>query len=100
MTATEILTQLQQHNPDALLLEPREVYDKALVGVTSTPDDRWPRTNETWVAVYDEELCLKAIMEWQGCDYAEASEWFGYNTSGAWAGEGTPTFRSIWDHEE
>ena len=94
MTATEILNQLQQHNPEALLLEPREVYDKALVGVTNTPDDHWPRTNGIWVAVYDEELCLEAIMEWHECGYSDAADWLGHNTSGAWAGEGTPTFRS------
>ncbi len=100
MTATEILNQLQQHNPEALLLEPREVYDEALVGATNTPDDHWPRTKGIWVAVYDEELCLQAIMKWQACEYREAAEWFGYNTSGAWSGEGTPTFRSLWDNEE
>ena len=100
MTNTEIMNQLRNHNPEALLLEPREVYDKALTGVTNTPEDDWPRTKGIWVAIYNVELCLEAIMGWMGCDYAEATEWFCYNTSGAWSGEGTPTFQSLWESEE
>ena len=91
---SKIISQLQQNNPDALLLEPREVYDKALVGNTNTPEDHWPRTKGTWVAVYDSDLCLEAIMKSHGCEYTDALDWFCHNTSGAWNGEGTPTFRS------
>ena len=33
-------------------------------------------------------------MGWMECDYESAIDWFGFNTSGAWVGEGTPTFAS------
>lgn len=92
MSITEILKRLEKANPEALLLEPRLVYDPALVGVTNTPQDQWPRTENKWVAVYDTQKCLDALMGWMECDYDEALEWFDYNTSGAWAGENTPTF--------
>lgn len=78
--------------PSALLLEPRAVYDPALVGVTSTPNDAWARKTDQLVAVYDTDKCIAAIMSWLECDFETAAEWFGFNTSGAWVGEGTPTF--------
>ena len=91
MTA-ELLDRLEGLNPEALLLEPRDVYDKALVGVTDDPKDHWPRKARIHVAVYDAEKCIEAIMEWVECDYNAACEWFCHNTSGAWVGESTPTF--------
>ena len=87
-----IIRRLNDHNPDALLLEPRLVYDHALVGITDQPDDHWPRKGSTFVAVYDREKCVKAIMNWFEVNREEAEEWFSVNTSGAWVGEGTPTF--------
>ena len=79
-------------HPDALLLEPREYFDKALVGVIAFPEDDWPRVEPMNVAAYDVYLCIEAIEEWIGCTEEDATEWFHYNTAGAWGGEGTPTF--------
>ena len=93
MTPEEILEALDKLNPQALLLEPRDVYNPALVGVTDDPKDDWTRESRVYVAVYDEVACIEAIMKWLDCDSATAEEWFGFNTSGGWAGEGTPTFR-------
>lgn len=89
-----VLKELEALNPAALLLEPRDVYDPALVGTTDSPDDSWPRQQGIHVAVYDEDKCIEAIMGWMECDYESAIDWFGFNTSGAWVGEGTPTFTS------
>jgi hypothetical protein len=93
----EIIAALGAQNPEALLLEPRSVYDPCVVGMTDEPDDHWPRAGGTLVAVYGAEKCVEA---W--CSEYEASaeaglEWFGYNTSGAWMGENTPTF--VWEQE-
>ncbi len=76
----------------ALLVEPREFFDKAVVGVTATPGDHWNRRGGETVAIYDELICIQAIMEWLGCGEDEAYDWYCYNTTGAWMGEGTPTF--------
>ena len=90
----ELLEQLARQNPQALLLEPRDIYDEALVGITDEPGDHWPREKRVCVAVYDEDRCVDAVMGWLDCDYDEAQEWLGFNTYGAWSGDGTPTFRS------
>jgi hypothetical protein len=82
-------------SPGALLLEPREFFDAALVGVTSEPRDRWPRKGGLTVAVYDRERCVEALMKWLDTDFDGALDYFGYNTEGAWLGEGTPTFRGM-----
>ena len=80
--------------PDGvMLLEPREVYDKALVGFTTKPRDSWPRVSDKLVAVYSTSKCIKQSMKAWDWTYEDALEWFEYNTSGAWAGEGTPTFK-------
>ncbi len=88
----EILERLFKLNPEAMLLEPRLMFDDALVDITNEPKDRWPRTSGCYVAVYDAEKCIEGIML-DGGGYEEAVEYFDYNTSGAWVGEGTPTFR-------
>jgi hypothetical protein len=92
MNVAEVLKDLEDLNPDALLLEPRDVYDPALIGITDLPNDSWPRKDRIHVAIYDSDKCIEAIMGWMGCDYNDAVDWFGFNTSGAWVGEGTPTF--------
>jgi hypothetical protein len=89
----QIIRRLVELNPDALLLEPREVYDAALVDITNDPKDDWERKTNTYVAVYDTDKCIDAIMDWFEVGHEEAVEWFSFNTSGAWVGEGTPTFR-------
>jgi len=94
------LQPITEIDPDALLLEPREHFDKALVGVISFPEDHWPRVDPMNVAAYDMYLCIEAIEEWLGCTEEEAAEWFHYNTAGAWHGEGTPTFITESDEDE
>jgi hypothetical protein len=90
---------ISQIHPEALFLEPREHFDKALVGAVASPDDHWPRVESMNVAAYDTYCCIDAIQEWLGCSSEEAAEWFDYNTSGAWLGEGTPTFITAEDDE-
>lgn len=89
----DVLTELKSRNPNAVLLEPRELFDSALVGVTDSPRDQWERPAGVVVAVYDTEACIEALMSLLDSDRESATEWFYYNTTGAWFGEGTPTFR-------
>ena len=58
------------------------------------PGDSWGRITHSFVAIYNEELCIEAIKKSLECDYETAAEDFYFNTVGAWAGEGTPTFTS------
>ena len=78
-----------------LLLEPRQVFDPALEDVIvprNLPFDRWPRLTNTPCAVYSRSKCIAALMAAGGLGYSDAAEWYTFNTSGAWMGEGTPTF--------
>lgn len=77
--------------PDgALLLEPRELYDQALIRFDSRPDG-------TVLAVYSADRCVEALMQAEGWDREEALDWFHYNTGGCEAGELGPVFE--WDRD-
>lgn len=72
---------------ELLLLEPRERFDPALVGIGH-------RFTSTF-AVYDQAKVLAAFAE----EFADdedpelaAIEWFEYNVIGGWVGDGTPCF--------
>jgi len=69
---------------EALFLEPRSTFDRAIVGIAS-------RIN-LMVVAYDRELVIKAMMDDNGMDRDEAVEFYEFNTAGAWLGEGTPVF--------
>ena len=81
-------------------LEPRLVFDAALVGHTREPKDHWPRTTNTLVAVYDYDRCVEAVMNWCNIDDVSACEHVDFNVTGAWIGEGTPMFTRQDDDED
>ena len=60
-------------------------YEAAILGVAE-------RLGLSPVVVYDAEHCLDILMQRDGMTYAEALEFFEFNTIGCWAGEGTPLF--------
>ena len=93
MTPSEALKGLLDRNPDALLLEPRDVYDRCLVGFTDKPEDSWPRKEGVFVAIYDAWRCVEEFAAAHDTNMQTSVEWFEFNTAGAWVGEGTPTFR-------
>lgn len=94
MAADDLIAQLSE---EAMLLEPRDHFDEALVAVDASPQDHWPRKGGLTVAVYNSELCVGAIQAWLGCDERDAVDYFDFNTSGSWVGEGTPIFRECDD---
>ena len=96
MTPSEIEEHLKTHSPEALLLEPRDDFRPALVGVARKPDDQWGRTTDTMVAVYSAERVMECLVK-DGMDKDDAVEWFYFNIEGAWLGDGTPTFISDTD---
>lgn len=68
-------------DPKALRLEPKETFDRAILGLTS--DGR---------IVYSENKILLALQDVEGMEYDEALEWYEYNTSRgvAYAGKKAP----------
>lgn len=57
-----------------LVLEPRDTFDRAIIGITTTPDDHWPRQTDTACVVYSPSACIDALMSADQCDYDEAWE--------------------------
>lgn len=86
MDIEALMDQLDQ--AQSLLLEPRELFDAALIGITEGgkgPD----------VAVYDTAKCIDALAKQNNWDYEEAEEFFNFNTLGAYVGEETPVFVNV-----
>lgn len=54
----QVALRLRDENPDALLFEPRDVYDAALIGVTNAPEDAFGTRTGQLVAVYSRDLLL------------------------------------------
>ncbi len=46
------------------------------------------------VVLYDREKVIRILMD-RGMDEEAAEEWYGFNTLGTWAGNGTPAFASL-----
>ena len=85
-----LLATLTEKNPEALLFEPRSIFDKAVVAITDSPRDHWCRETQTLVAVYQGEDLMNAMMDDEGWDSTTAMEWISFNMADAWGGEGTP----------
>ena len=68
--------------PDGTLLA--DGFEDALIGFgTQFTQSR---------AVYDTEKCLEVLVTRAGMTYEEAREYFDFNVTGAYVGEGTPVF--------
>ncbi|WP_433358607.1 hypothetical protein [Streptosporangium sp. CA-115845] len=67
-------------------------FDDALIGVV----EGWFAGNvHTLVALYDVERCVQILMR-EGMDEEEAREFIDFNVTGAYVGEGTPAFATIY----
>jgi hypothetical protein len=67
--------------PGALLMEPREVYDDAVIGTTF--DGR---------AIYDQEHVIRGTMSGEDMTFEDAVEWHEFNTFCAYMGPKTPLY--------
>ena len=88
---------LAQINPDALLFEPRDLYDRCVVALAQAhPEDAWARNrllgeDAPCVAVYDRDALVKAILVgFDGGECEDAAEWVDFNMAGGWLGPNTP----------
>lgn len=74
---------------DGLLLA--SGFDTALIGVV----EGWFAAGWRLVALYDVEQCVR-ILTRDGLDEEEAREFVQVNLTGAYVGEGTPAFATIY----
>lgn len=85
MIADLDLLEEQLTDEQALFLEPRAVFDAAIIGIAE-------RAGGLRVVAYDSDQCIAALMDAHGWDFDDAIEWFEFNTKGAYVGDGTPVF--------
>lgn len=88
------MTEEQQKSPNAyylsivdeemLVIEPRELFDKAIVGFVE-------RCGQEQIACYSYDKIIDLLIE-DGCTELEALDHFHYNIGGAWHGDRTPCF--------
>lgn len=71
----EVIERIAENNEDAIVLEPRSTYNRAIIG--SDIDDR---------VVYSVEKIIRALMEDWEIDETDALEHFEYNTLGTFRG--------------
>tara|TARA_Y100001963_G_scaffold152033_1_gene236060 strand:+ start:233 stop:661 length:429 start_codon:yes stop_codon:yes gene_type:complete len=77
----------EERYPDLMMLEPREFFDEAIVGVVG-------RINLT-AFCYDTEKVLDIVEKrvyGEGCSPEEALEHFEFNIRGSYVGEHSPVF--------
>ncbi len=80
MTVDDLIDTLDE----AVVLEPRALWDKAVIGVAY-------RADGMRVLAYSAHLCLAALVA-DGMSEQEAMDWFYFNVNCAWTGPGTPVF--------
>lgn len=90
MTLDEMEMQLE--GSEAMFLEPREVFDAAIVGVAQ-------RVDGLQVVAYDSERAVQALMRAHRMGEDDAREWFEFNTTGAYVGPGTPVFVQLLERD-
>ena len=83
MDLDDLFDQLEE--AEAFLLEPRAVFDVALIGIAD-------RAGGLRVAAYDTDKCIAALQKQNNWEYEDALEWFETNTLGSHVGDGTPVF--------
>lgn len=80
MNREQIDRHLKNIGESALLMDG---FDEACIGFSQ-------RINEPMLAVYSYLKMVDTLIERDGMDYEEATEYIDYNCLGAWIGEQTP----------
>jgi hypothetical protein len=82
----EVKDWISMHNEEALLANG---FENAFIGV-SEMFGRPP------VATYDRDKCIDILVERDGMTYEGAVEYFEINVTGAWVGDSTPIYLTLW----
>lgn len=65
-------------------------FDEAIVGYIE-------RFGQPTISLYDKNKCINILMERDGMDYQESTEFFEFNILGSYVGEYTPAFVTYLD---
>ena len=75
---------VQEWNPEAVTADG---FEDCILGVAN-------RFGMEPVVAYDYDKCINVLVQRDGMTYDEAVEFFEFNVTGAWVGNGTPVFVS------
>jgi len=81
---------LADYNDEALTADG---FDDAIMGIGE-------RCGQPTLVAYDRTKFIQILIDRDGMDYEEAVEFFEFNTVGAWVGENTPIFITLWQDVE
>ena len=90
MENNQKLQWLADYNDEALTADG---FDDAIMGIGE-------RCGQPTLVAYDRTKCIQILIDRDGMDYEEAVEFFEFNTVGAWLGENTPIFITLWQDVE
>lgn len=85
-TEQEVKDWIIEYNEEALLADG---FEDAFLGVSEV-FGRPP------LATYDRDKCIDILIQRDGMTYEEAEEYFDFNVTGAWVGENTPIYLTLW----
>ena len=88
-TEQEVKDWIIEYNEEALLADG---FEEAFLGVSEV-FGRPP------LATYDRDKCIDILVKRDGMTYEEAVEHFDFNVTGAWVGDGTPIYLTLWKAE-
>lgn len=61
----------------------KPMYAGAIIGLGC-------RCGQPTLVIYSAQLCIEWLVKYEKMDYEGATEWFDFNTAGAWIGDCTP----------
>ena len=76
---------ISEWNEEALLADG---FDEAILGISQ-------RVGMEDVVAYDRDKCISVLMDRDGMSWEDAVEYFEFNVLGAYMGENTPVFISM-----
>jgi hypothetical protein len=81
---SSIRQNIAEIDPELVLLDPPEAYDKCILGIAS-------RIGQDDCVAYDREKVIKELMS-QGMSEEDAEDFFSFNIAGSFVGTRTPIF--------
>jgi hypothetical protein len=92
LSPAEIIETLSEIDEDIVTADG---FDDALVGYVEGWFPSGGGTSQGVVAMYDVGRCIKILMDRDGMDNEEASEFFSFNVTGAYVGDKSPVFATF-----
>lgn len=91
MEMTTTRQNIAEIDPELVLLDPAESYDKCILGIAS-------RIGMDDCIAYDRSKVIAELMN-DGMSEEDAEDLFSFNMAGAYVGTRTPIFIEVLDHD-